>query len=48
MYGRIKALLPRTDISYFYEREINKTFNWIKNMQNVDGSFSAFDKDKTG
>lgn len=35
-----------SELSEYYSREIKRTSKWIKENQNKDGGFPAFDKDK--
>jgi len=46
LYGKMQKYYKDTDLFHFYAREINRTFTWIKENQNSDGGFPAFDKNK--
>ena len=41
LYGKMKAAFPD-----LYNKQINKSYDWLKSTQNGDGGFPAFDKDK--
>lgn len=42
----MKKFYNGTPLFHFYQKEIKRTFAWIKDNQNSDGGFPAFDKNK--
>lgn len=46
LYGKMLNAKVTTSSDISYEKEINRTYTWLKSNQNNDGGFPAFDKDK--
>ena len=46
LYGKmIEGMAGKPEAEYF-QKEVNRTYAWLKSNQNSDGGFPAFDKDK--
>jgi hypothetical protein len=45
-YGKLQEHYRGQELFGYYNREIKRSFSWVKSTQNSDGGFPAFDSNK--